>query len=63
MCKALEEYARENKNEGRAEGRAEAIAESISALAETLKIGVDQAMDYLKIAPEYREECKKLLKK
>ncbi len=34
----------------------ETIDESISALAETLKIGVDQAMDYLKAAPEYREE-------
>lgn len=75
MCKALEEYARENKKEGREEGRAEgreegraeghmeAIAESISALVETLKIGIDQAMDYLKVAPEYREEYKKLLKK
>ena len=67
MCKALEDLTRESRDEGRAEGRAEgrleAMSESVLALAETLKIGIDQAMDYLKVAPEYREECRRLLNK
>ena len=63
MCKALEELTRESRDKGRAEGRLEAISESVLALAETLKIGIDQAMDYLKVAPEYREECRRLLGK
>ena len=63
MCKALEELTRESRDEGRAEGRLEAMSESVLALAETLKIGIDQAMDYLKVAPEYREECRRLLGK
>ncbi len=66
MCKALEDLTRESRDEGRAEGRlegrAEAMAESVLALAETLKIGIDQAMDYLKVEPECREECRKYLK-
>ena len=71
MCKALEDLTRESRDEGRAEGRLEgraegrleAMSESVLALAETLKIGIDQAMDYLKVAPEYREECRRLLNK
>ena len=38
------------------------MAESVLALAETLKIGIDQAMDYLKVEPECREECRKYFK-
>ena len=70
MCKALEDLTRESRDEGRAEGRLEgraegrleAMAESVLALAETLKIGIDQAMDYLKVEPECREECRKYFK-
>ena len=66
MCKALEDLTRDSRDEGRAEGRlegrAEAMAESVLALAETLKIGIDQAMDYLKVEPECREECRKYFK-
>ena len=58
MCKAIEEWAEEERTAGKFEGTAEALRN----IMDSLKITASEAMDILKIAKEEQAEYMKLIK-
>lgn len=70
MCEAWEEERRKGKAEGRAEGRTEGKAEgktetlisSLKSLMETMNLGIEEAMNALRLNDEEKQMCRKELK-
>ena len=61
MCEAWEEERRKGKAEGRTEGKTETLISSLKSLMETMNLGIEEAMNALKLNDEEKQMCKKEL--
>ena len=65
MCEAWEEERRKGKAEGRTEGKAEGKTEtlisSLKSLMETMNLGIEEAMNALRLNDEEKQMCRKAL--
>lgn len=61
MCKALNDWAKEERAIGREEGREETLLGNIKAITENLNLTLYQAMDVLGLRENEKEEYSKIL--
>lgn len=65
MCEAWKELFREEltqeRNKGKIEGKDETRAKDLQALMDSLKIGLEEAMNILKINEDEKEYCRNII--